>query len=181
VEIGDNLSTTASKESKMSSETTAEGTTPGRSAVKLDETDRSIIAALVQDGRISIRALADMIHISRANAYARIGRLVSEGAITGFTALLDARRVGLGTTAYVMLTIDQNVWRTVSKRLAEIPYIEHFSLVGGDFDVLVLTRAPDNDALRQVVLEKIQGVPGIRSTRTWLVFDESRGRAVDWA
>ena len=165
----------------MSSELPAGESAPGRSAVKLDETDRAIIAALVEDGRISIRALADRIHISRANAYARIGRLVSEGAITGFTARLDARRVGLGTTAYIMVTIDQNAWRTVSKRLAEIPYIEHFSLVGGDFDVLVLTRAPDNDALRQVVLEKIQSVPGIRSTRTWLVFDESAGMAVDWS
>jgi DNA-binding Lrp family transcriptional regulator len=165
----------------MSSESLAEGSETGRSAVKLDETDRAIIAALVEDGRISIRALADRIHVSRANAYARINRLVSEGAITGFTAKLDARLVGLGTTAYVMVTIDQNTWRTVSKRLAEIPYVEHFSLVGGDFDVLVLTRAPDNDGLRQVVLEKIQEIPGIRSTRTWLVFDESPGRAVDWA
>lgn len=165
----------------MSSESLAEDSETGRSAVKLDETDRAIIAALVEDGRISIRALADRIHVSRANAYARINRLVSEGAITGFTAKLDARLVGLGTTAYVMVTIDQNTWRTVSKRLAEIPYVEHFSLVGGDFDVLVLTRAPDNDGLRQVVLEKIQEIPGIRSTRTWLVFDESPGRAVDWA
>jgi len=165
----------------MSSESLAEGSETGRSAVKLDETDRAIIAALVEDGRISIRALADRIHVSRANAYARINRLVSEGAVTGFTAKLDARLVGLGTTAYVMVTIDQNTWRTVSKRLAEIPYVEHFSLVGGDFDVLVLTRAPDNDGLRQVVLEKIQEIPGIRSTRTWLVFDESPGRAVDWA
>ena len=165
----------------MSSESLAEGSETGRSAVKLDETDRAIIAALVEDGRISIRALADRIHVSRANAYTRINRLVSEGAITGFTAKLDARLVGLGTTAYVMVTIDQNTWRTVSKRLAEIPYVEHFSLVGGDFDVLVLTRAPDNDGLRQVVLEKIQEIPGIRSTRTWLVFDESPGRAVDWA
>lgn len=165
----------------MSSEPTAEGSPVGHSAVKLDETDRAIIGALVEDGRISIRALADRIHVSRANAYARIGRLVSDGAIAGFTARLDARRVGLGTTAYIMLRIDQNAWRTISGQLAEIPYIENFSLVGGDFDVLVLTRAPDNDALRQVVLEKIQGVPGIRSTRTWLVFEESAGRAVDWA
>lgn len=164
----------------MSSEQTSEGSAPGRSAVKLDETDRAIIGALMEDGRISIRALADRIHVSRANAYARIGRLVSEGAITGFTARLDARRVGLGTTAYIMLNIEQNAWRTISKHLSEIPYVEHFSLVGGDADVLMLTRAPDNDALRQVVLEKIQGVPGVRSTRTWLVFEESRGRAVDW-
>jgi hypothetical protein len=31
-----------------------------------------------------------------------------------------------------------------------------------------------------VVLEKIQAIPGVRSTRTWLVFDEVRGRGATW-
>jgi DNA-binding Lrp family transcriptional regulator len=79
-----------------------------------------------------------------------------------------------------MLTIEQNAWRTVAQRLTEIPYVERFALVGGDFDVLVLTRTPDNNALREVVLERIQEVPGVRSSRTWLVFDETPGRGADW-
>ncbi|NUH40159.1 winged helix-turn-helix transcriptional regulator [Streptomyces samsunensis] len=73
-----------------------------------------MIAALVKDGRISIRALADQIHISRANAYSRIGRMVADGVISAFTARLNPQRFGLGTSAYVLLTIDQNAWRSVS-------------------------------------------------------------------
>jgi DNA-binding Lrp family transcriptional regulator len=164
----------------MSSEAPVDGSEPGRSAGQLDETDRAIIAALLRDGRVSIRALAEQIHISRANAYTRIGRMMAAGVISGFTALLDPQRAGLGTSAYVMLTIEQNAWRTVAQRLTEIPYVERFALVGGDFDVLVLTRTPDNDALREVVLERIQEVPGVRSSRTWLVFDETAGRGADW-
>jgi DNA-binding Lrp family transcriptional regulator len=164
----------------MSSESAVGGSEPGRSAEPLDETDRAIIGALLRDGRVSIRALAEQIHISRANAYTRIGRMMSAGVISGFTALLDPQRAGLGTSAYVMLTIEQNAWRTVARRLTEIPYVERFALVGGDFDVLVLTRTPDNNALREVVLERIQEVPGVRSSRTWLVFDETPGRGADW-
>lgn len=150
---------------------------PGR----LDRTDRAIIAALLRDGRISIRALAEEVHISRANAYVRVGRMVADGVIDGFTARLNPPRAGLGTSAYVSLTIEQNAWRTVSERLREIPYIEHFALVGGDYDVLVLVRAPDNSALRQVVLERIQDIPNVRATRTWLVFEEAPGRGTDWS
>jgi DNA-binding Lrp family transcriptional regulator len=165
----------------MSPDPLSEDAEPGRSAVPLDQTDRAIIAALLQDGRISIRALADRIHISRANAYTRIGRMISEGVIGGFAPRLNPQRAGLRTSAYVMISIEQNAWRTVSRRLAEIPYIEHFSLVGGgDFDILALARTPDDDALRRVVLEHIQDVPGVHSTRTWLVFDEAPGRGVDW-
>jgi DNA-binding Lrp family transcriptional regulator len=164
----------------MSSESVVARSEPGRSAEPLDETDRAIIGALLRDGRVSIRALAEQIHISRANAYTRIGRMMTAGVISGFTALLDPQRAGLGTSAYVMLTIEQNAWRTVAQRLTEIPYVERFALVGGDFDVLVLTRTPDNNALREVVLERIQEVPGVRSSRTWLVFDETPGRGADW-
>jgi DNA-binding Lrp family transcriptional regulator len=153
---------------------------PGRSAGRLDAIDRTIIAELRRDGRISVRALAEQAHISRANAYARIARMVDEGMIAGFTVELEPQKVGLGTTAYVTLAIEQNAWRTVAARLREITFIEHFALVGGDFDVLALVRTPDNTALRHVVLDSIQDIPGVRSTRTWLVFEEERGRGVQW-
>ncbi|MBE4739062.1 MULTISPECIES: Lrp/AsnC family transcriptional regulator [Streptomyces] len=156
------------------------GPVPGRTAVPLDDTDRQILARLLKDARQSVRALAEQVHISRANAYTRIGRLLTEGVITGFTAQLNPKRAGLGTSAYVTLSTEQAAWRDISRELREIPYVEHVSLVTGDFDVLVLVRAPDNEALRSVVLESIQAVPGVRSTRTWLVFDEVRGRGADW-
>lgn len=152
----------------------------GRTAAALDDVDRQILSRLLGDGRISVRALAEQVHISRANAYTRIGRLVAEDVITGFTAELNAQRAGLGTSAYVIASIDQDAWRDISRGLREIPYVEHVALVAGDFDVLVLVRTPDNLALRQVVLENILAVPGVRSTRTWLVFDEVRGRGAPW-
>ncbi|MBR7836821.1 Lrp/AsnC family transcriptional regulator [Actinospica durhamensis] len=152
----------------------------GRSAAGLDQTDRAIIAELVRDGRIPVRTLAERVHISRANAYARIARLQAEGALQGFTARLDSAKAGLATIAYISLTIDQNAWRSVSDRLRMIPNIEHFALVGGDYDVLALVRTRDNSELRRIVLERIQDIPGVRSTRTWLVFEEVQGSGVDW-
>lgn len=164
----------------MSSGEGGAGAAAGRIAGPLDAVDRAIIAELLRDGRLSVRALAERVHISRANAYARLTRLTEDGIITGFTVELAPHRAGLGTSAYVSVTIEQNSWRELSARLREVPYVEHFAMVGGDYDVLVLVRAPDNAALRHVVMECIQDIPGVRSTRTWLVFDEARGRGADW-
>ncbi len=164
----------------MSSDEKPRCEAPGRLAAHLDAIDRAIIAELQRDARISVRALAERTHISRASAYTRIGRLVDEGMLAAFTVRLNPQKVGLGTTAYVSATIEQNAWRAVSEKLREIPYIEHFALVGGDYDVLVLVRAPDNSALRHVVLEQVQDIPGVRATRTWLVFEEAQGRGVPW-
>lgn len=147
----------------------------------MDGTDRLILSELIRDARTSIRSLAERVHISRANAYARVDRLVADGVITGFSAQISPERAGLGTSAYVSLSIEQNSWREVSARLGRLPYVEHISMLGADFDVLVLVRAPDNAALRDLVLDRIQSIPGVQTTRTWLVFDELLGPGAQWS
>jgi DNA-binding Lrp family transcriptional regulator len=141
----------------------------------IDDIDRAIIGELWRDGRLSVRALAERVHVSRTNAYSRLDRLVSEGVITGFGAKVDPRRAGLPTSAFVTLTIEQNSWRSVAEELRRIPHVEQITLVGGDFDILVLVRTPDNSLLRDIVLERIQDIDRVRSTRTWLIFEETSG------
>jgi DNA-binding Lrp family transcriptional regulator len=153
----------------------------GRLVRPLDASDRQILSELIRDARTSIRSLAERVHISRASAYARVNRLAADGVITGFTARIAHEQAGLGTSAYVSLSIEQNSWREVSAYLARLPYVEHVSRLGADFDVLVLVRTPDNAALRVLVLDRIQSIPSVRTTRTWLVFDEFEGPGADWS
>lgn len=166
---------------QVSARQTSKPSGVGRSVRPLDGPDRQILSELIRDARTSVRSLAERVHISRANAYARVDRLVADGVITGFSAHIDHELAGLGTSAYVSLSIEQNSWREVSARLGRLPYVEHVSMLGADFDVLVLVRAPDNAALRDLVLDRIQGIQGVRTTRTWLVFDELQGPGADWS
>ncbi|TCO49064.1 DNA-binding Lrp family transcriptional regulator [Kribbella antiqua] len=147
---------------------------PGQMVVApaLDEIDRQIVEALSRDGRLSIRALADQVHISRANAYARMERLTATGVITGFTATFDPLKLGLATSAYVTLSLRQSSWRTLKEQLQAIPEVKHMALVGGDFDAILLVRAEDNEHLRRVVLEKLQAIPEVLATRTALIFED---------
>ncbi|GAA2182890.1 Lrp/AsnC family transcriptional regulator [Micromonospora lupini] len=146
----------------------------------MDEVDRRILDELVRDGRTSVRTLAERIHISRTNAYARVERLLRDGVITGFRAQVAPEAAGLGTSAYMALTIEQNTWREVSAELAQVRYVEHVALLSGEHDVLALVRAPDNAALRDVVLDRVQRIAGVLSTRSWLVFEEFDGTQSPW-
>lgn len=138
----------------------------------LDDADRALVAALQADGRASVRTLAADLHLSRASAYARLQRLREDGVVTGFSADVDPTRLGLGTAAYVAISIEQNSWQTVVAGLRAIDAVERVSLVAADFDVLALVRTHDNAELRTAVLERIQSLPGVRATRTWLIFEE---------
>jgi DNA-binding Lrp family transcriptional regulator len=139
----------------------------------LDAVDRAILRLLQEDGRASIRSVADRVHVSRANAYARINRLVEDGVIRGFTARVDHERAGAGASAYITLKIVQNSWRTVRQKLLALPGVAHIALVSGTFDVLLLAHTPDNRRLRELVLTGIQGIPEVLSSRTLLVFEET--------
>jgi DNA-binding Lrp family transcriptional regulator len=138
----------------------------------MDDIDSRIIEALRADGRASITAVAEAAHVSRANAYARLSRLLEEGVITGFTAKVDPVRSGRGSSAYVTLRVEQAGWHELRDRLRDIPEVEHFALVGGDFDVILLVRARDNEDLRRLVLETLPGIPSVRDTKTSLIFED---------
>ncbi|MDX3090781.1 Lrp/AsnC family transcriptional regulator [Streptomyces sp. ME02-6978a] len=150
----------------------SEAAGPGLPARPLDAIDRDILRILQADGRASIRSVAERVHVSRANAYARINRLLDDGVIRGFGARVDHERAGHGTSAYITLRIVQNSWRTVREQLRVLPGASHIALVSGDFDVLLLVHTPDNRALREVVLTRLQAIPEVLGTRTLLVFEE---------
>ena len=140
--------------------------------MELDEIDREIIATLAADARVSMTTLAEAVHISRASAHSRFKRLVDTGIIRGFTVQTDPVLAGRHTSAYVTISADQTEWQALRDRLTEIPEIRHIALIGGEFDVIALVRARDNQDLRRVVLGEIQAIPAVRGTRTQLIFDD---------
>ena len=138
----------------------------------MDDTDRLIVDALRADGRMSIRALAAQVHISRANAYNRIERLQRDGVITGYAALVDPERYGYGLSAYVYLDITQQSWKAVRRQVLSMPEVDHAALISGEHDIVLRVRTRDAAALRDVVLTRLQDMPEVRATQTVLIFEE---------
>lgn len=141
---------------------------------ELDDTDHAILRMLQRDARASMTAIADAVHISRAGAHARIKRLTDVGVITGYSVRTDPVMLGHHASAYITMSIEQASWQDVRDRLQAIEEVEHMALVGGDFDVILLVRARDARDLRRIVLEDIQAIPSVRSTRTTLIFEDFR-------
>jgi DNA-binding Lrp family transcriptional regulator len=138
----------------------------------LDETDRRLIALLRDDARLSVSELAAQANVSRANAYNRLSRLTADGVIRRFTVDVDHRAMGDAITALILMDIDQHAWRAVEEHVMSLPGVERVALTTGTFDVMVVVRTPDMDTLRDVVLERLQSMPAVRSTQTSFVLEE---------
>lgn len=141
---------------------------------RIDAIDRRIIAALGKDARLSIRSLADLVHISRTAANIRLNRLLEYKVITGFSANVDREALGLGITAIVIVKVDAD-WPTVSEALASLPFVEKAQALAGDIDILLTVSAPDHDALSDTILRSIRNMPGVASTRSYMILEELAG------
>ncbi len=144
-------------------------------AGQLDQVDRDIVAALRADGRMSVNQLAAEVGVGRSTAYQRLERLKADGVIKGFTAVVDPAALGRPVAALVLCNLDQRSWREALVELRNVHGLEHLMFTSGTFDAVLLVRVADTAALRDVVLEQLQGSPHVRSTQTVFVLDEAVG------
>lgn len=142
----------------------------------LDAVDWKILSLLSQDARMSITALAEQVHISRAHCHARLRTLQNSGVITGYTVTVNPARLGFGAAAHVILKLRQHNWRALRKTLLDIPEVWHVALTGGPMDVILLVRARDTADLRRVVFDEIQPLQGVVDTQTHMIFDDHSSR-----
>jgi DNA-binding Lrp family transcriptional regulator len=143
--------------------------------VTVDRTDRAIIAALTADSRLSIRSLAERVHISRSAANARVQKLVADGVIKGFTTRVDRRALGINVAAIVIIRVGSTPWPDIAARLAQKPYVESVLAVSGDIDLIVTVNASDHEHLSDVILREIHELPGVVSTRSHVILDSREG------
>jgi DNA-binding Lrp family transcriptional regulator len=141
----------------------------------VDTIDRAIVAALVADARLSIRAIAERIHISRNAAHNRVQTLVRNGVLRGFTARVDRKSLGLNVTALVIIKIGNVEWPKLATSLSELPYVESVLAVSGDIDFVLTVSAPDHERLSEVIMRQIHEMPGVLSTRSHVVLDSRDG------
>ena len=145
----------------------------------LDDVDRSILSELLRDGRMSVSDLAERVHVSRATAYARLQRLRDDGVIRSIRAEVDPTKLGLPLGAIILGDVGQASWRQVRERLLALPGVERLALTSGGHDFVLMVRAPDLMALRDLVLLKLHDMPEVRTTQTMLLLDEVQPSQAD--
>ena len=141
---------------------------------RIDRIDRRILAALREDGRLSMAALAEKAGLSKSPVTARVRRLEAAGYILGYTAVLDHGKLGAAQVAFVQVSLDD----TTSEALAAFnaaaraaPEIEACHMIAGGFDYLLKVRARDVGAYRKALGETIARLPHVARTATFMAME----------
>lgn len=130
-----------------------EAADPPRRALT-DPIDRKLAAALVADGRSTLKALAEITGLSVSAVQARVRRLESDGIIGGYTALLDPESIGLPLAALIAITpLDPAQPDDAPEKLAGLAEIEACHSVAGDDAYVLFVRVATPTALEQLIRE----------------------------
>lgn len=137
--------------------------------MELDETDRAILRILQTDARTPFSEIARQIDMSSATVHDRVGRMEDAGVIEGYHAKVNAREVGLGTSAFVGLRVQQGREENALERLREIEGVQEIHLTTGEWDVMLRVFAEDTDALRELMFDEIAEIDGFSRSQTMVI------------
>ncbi|MGI8760173.1 MAG: Lrp/AsnC family transcriptional regulator [Jatrophihabitantaceae bacterium] len=119
-----------------------------------DTTDRLIAAALIVDGRSTLRSLAAASGLSVSAVQARVRRLEAEGVIRGYTALVDPQTIGLPLAALIAITpLDPEHEYDVPERIAGLREVESCHSVAGEDSFVLFVRVASPSALEGLIRE----------------------------
>jgi Lrp/AsnC family leucine-responsive transcriptional regulator len=138
-------------------------------ARQLDPFDRRILEALVEDGRMSVTDLSARVGLSKTPCQVRLKRLIDEGYIEGFRAILNPAKLGLEHVAFVEVKLSdtrEQALDAFNAAARRIPEIEECHMIAGRFDYLLKVRTADIKRYRQVLGERISSLPHVASTST---------------
>jgi len=141
--------------------------------MQLDRYDWHILQVLQDNGCISNQELADRIGLSPSPCLRRVRLLQEAGFITGYRALLDAKKLGLSLMALIHISMDQHTperFDTFETRIAAIPEVLECLLITGqsaDYQLKVVVK--DMDAYQELLLNRITRIPGVTGVHSSFV------------
>lgn len=141
----------------------------------LDRIDKKILKMLQIEGRMPNADLAEKVGISKSACWNHTKRLLDEGIIREFRAILDPDKLGLSVLVLVGAVLDRSTPESFSefeKAIKKIPAVLECILLAGEFDYWLKIRVKDIQAFNRLHATSLLPLPGVRQLRTFFTLNE---------
>lgn len=147
--------------------------------IALDELDKEIISALLEDAKRPYINIAAELKVSGGTIHVRMERLMRLGIVKGSTLILDYKKLGYDVLAFIGINLHQaRDYRKVIQKLTEIRQIVEAYYSTGQYNIFTKVLLEDIPSLHAFLL-KVQEIKEVHSTQTILVLDAPFERSVN--
>jgi Lrp/AsnC family transcriptional regulator, leucine-responsive regulatory protein len=140
----------------------------------LDAFDLKLLAELQQDGRLTNSELGERVHLSASQASRRVQRLIEEGYIERFQAVLSRQRLGLGLTVYCLVTLKIHAGDSMQafhERVRALPEVVECQSLTGEADYVLKIVVADLKRFSDFMSEHLMKAPEVANIRSSVVLE----------
>lgn len=148
--------------------------------IQLDKLDRTILDLLRKDARTPYLEIARLCNVSGATVHLRIQKMEKMGLIQGSRLQLNYRKLGLGVCAFLGIYLEKcNAFDEIFDHLRAIPEITECHYTTGAYAIFIKVFCRDTPHLRELLVSRIQSIPYVRRTETFISLEQTFERDPD--
>lgn len=132
--------------------------------------DRKLVNALLDDGRASLRSLAEDLDVSVTTVSNHLSTLEEEGIVRGFVPVVDYDALGYDVTAVIQLKVEGSSLPEITDRLREHRHMVSVYEVTGDHDIVAVGKFTDTDGMNDQIKALLTD-PDIKESNTSVVLN----------
>jgi len=135
-----------------------------------DDLDSKILRMLQKDAKLTYEQIGEALERSTSTIRDRIKRMEEDRIILGYSAIVDATRLGIKADAFVSADIDQSQSGRAVAELMTLKNVSEILHLTGERRVLIRVRAASNQELMDIVDRKIRPL-GFSNIEITMVLD----------
>lgn len=145
--------------------------------MRLDTTDKRLLELLQKDSSQTVKSLSEQLGKSTTPIFERIKKLEKEGYIEGYSAKLNAKKIGLKQTVFIAISLQGHTRSYLEKFVKEIndfPEVIECHRVSGGFDYLLKLVVADIEAYETFIISKLTLLPYLGNVQSHIVLSSSK-------
>lgn len=136
----------------------------------LDKVDIEILRILQQDSSKPFVDIAEELSVTDGTIHQRVKKLKKSGIIKGFSIVVDHKKMGWDSLAYILITVNPGSLELILKVLVKIHNVLEVYEVHTQGDLLIKLRARSQEEIRNIIVDKIRKIEGVTNTEVLTVY-----------
>lgn len=132
--------------------------------------DTDLVDELLNNGRASLRSLAEELDVSVTTVSNHLSDLEEEDVIQGYTPIVDYDAVGYDVTAVIQLKTEGTALPEITETLKNHRQMTSVYEVTGDYDVIAIGKFKDTEDMNDQIKSLITD-PDINQSNTSIVLN----------
>lgn len=140
----------------------------------MDKTDIQILKVLQENGRITVKELAQRVHLSPTPVFERMHRMETAGIIERYTTILNASKLGRGFVVFCSVKLrrmGKDIAHDFVNRIKDIPEVAECYNISGEFDYLLKIYAPDMQYYNEFIINVLGTIESLGSIQSSFVMN----------